>query len=241
VLRSRAFRIAKTLKGEEVARDLIDGMFGKRIRDNGTLAIVRQISSVPQKQPLTPPTPLSLGEKGEQEDKTYLDSYNESTKDEEQKEKQKEEDKPTGSRLIVHETVIKKGIVDRVQNRVKLDRFTGGAYPQALFNQQPLFAKATSPTRVKIQLELRKTPDAHHFDAEVGLLLLVLKVLWTGDLPLGGESSIGRGRLQGEKVTLSLGETSWLLTQSADGSLQFGGNGNRAELENKYLQALKEL
>src|SRR5690606_19803190 len=50
-------------------------------------------------------------------------------------------DVPSGSRFIVHESVIQEGITDLVQNRVKLDRFTGGAYPQALFSQQPVWAR----------------------------------------------------------------------------------------------------
>jgi CRISPR/Cas system CSM-associated protein Csm3 (group 7 of RAMP superfamily) len=40
-------------------------------------------------------------------------------------------------------------------------------------------------------------------DYEVGLLLLLLKDLWTGDLALGGESSVGRGRLKGKKADLA--------------------------------------
>ena len=39
-------------------------------------------------------------------------------------------------------------------------------------------------------------------DHEIGLLLLLLKDLWTGDLPLGGEISVGRGRLRGRSATL---------------------------------------
>jgi len=31
----------------------------------------------------------------------------------------------------------------------------------------------------------------------------LLKDLWTSDLPVGGESSIGRGRLQGKNATLT--------------------------------------
>jgi hypothetical protein len=33
-------------------------------------------------------------------------------------------------------------------------------------------------------------------------LLVLLKDLWTGDLPLGGESGVGRGRLRGLSATL---------------------------------------
>jgi CRISPR/Cas system CSM-associated protein Csm3 (group 7 of RAMP superfamily) len=99
------------------------------------------------------------------------------------------------SRLVVHEKVIEKA-TDLVQNRIAIDRFTGGAYHGALFDEQPIFGG--DETRVYIELELRK-PDNH----EIGLLLLLLKDLWTQDLPVGGESSIGRGRLQGKNATLT--------------------------------------
>jgi CRISPR/Cas system CSM-associated protein Csm3 (group 7 of RAMP superfamily) len=96
------------------------------------------------------------------------------------------------SRLVVHEKVIENA-TDLVQNRIAIDRFTGGAYHGALFDEQPIFGGS-----VCIELELRK-PDKH----EIGLLLLLLKDLWTSDLPVGGESSIGRGRLQGKDATLT--------------------------------------
>ena len=40
-------------------------------------------------------------------------------------------------------------------------------------------------------------------DYEAGLMLLVLKDLWTGDLPIGGEKAIGRGVLTGKKASIS--------------------------------------
>jgi CRISPR/Cas system CSM-associated protein Csm3 (group 7 of RAMP superfamily) len=98
------------------------------------------------------------------------------------------------SRLVVHEKIIKDA-EDLVQNRIAIDRFTGGAYHGALFDEQPIFG--SDETIVTIELELRK-PQEH----EIGLLLLLLKDLWTQDLPVGGESSIGRGRLKGIKADL---------------------------------------
>jgi CRISPR/Cas system CMR subunit Cmr4 (Cas7 group RAMP superfamily) len=103
--------------------------------------------------------------------------------------------KPKASRLIVHEAEIEKSH-DMVQNRIAIDRFTGGAYHGALFDEQPVWGN--DDTRLKIELELRDPKDY-----DIGLLLLLLKDLWTGDLPIGGESSIGRGRLQGKEATLT--------------------------------------
>ena len=98
------------------------------------------------------------------------------------------------SRLVVHEKVIEDA-TELVQNRIAIDRFTGGAYHGALFSEQPIFG--SDETRLTLELELRQPKKA-----EIGLLLLLLKDLWTSDLPVGGESSIGRGRLQGIKATM---------------------------------------
>jgi CRISPR/Cas system CSM-associated protein Csm3 (group 7 of RAMP superfamily) len=106
--------------------------------------------------------------------------------------------KAKASRLIVHEKEIEiEKDAELVQTRIAIDRFTGGAYHGALFEEQPIFGGDN--TIITIELELRN-PDKH----EIGLLLLLLKDLWTQDLPVGGESSIGRGRLQGRNAELNL-------------------------------------
>ena len=136
-------------------------------------------------------------------------------------------EQPTGSRVITHETEVQ-GNLNLVQTRVKIDRFTGGAYPQALFSQQPLFGGPESEVRVHLELH---SPQP----AEIGLLLLVLKDLWTGDLPLGGESSVGRGRLAGRAATLTYRQagqsTTWKLSQDTEGKLHFDGDGTAQALE----------
>lgn len=99
------------------------------------------------------------------------------------------------SRLRVSEQVIEKAVTNLVQNRVSIDRFTGGALETALFNQQPAFGDGATTLRMKLVVQNPK-------HGEIGLLLLLLKDLWTGDLPLGGESSVGRGRLRGIHATL---------------------------------------
>lgn len=106
------------------------------------------------------------------------------------------------SRLTVKEKVVANGRADLVQNRVSIDRFTGGARETALFSEQPLFA--TNETVVTVDLHLRNPQSA-----DIGLLLLLLKDLWTEDLPLGGESSVGRGRLQGRRAELTYKKDGW--------------------------------
>jgi len=109
----------------------------------------------------------------------------------------------TASRVRVEEHPIAGGKFDYIQNRVKIDRFTGGSFETALFDERPLFADEN--TRVRVCFEFHYPADATlqaTLDAEVGLLLLVLKDLWTQDLPFGGEASIGRGRLQGLRAEM---------------------------------------
>lgn len=126
------------------------------------------------------------------------------------------------SRLITRETKVERG-TSLVQNRIRIDRFTGGAYNSALFSQQPLFGNDSASVTVKLALQ---SPS----EAEVGLLLLLLKDLWTGDLALGGEASVGRGRLRGISAELEWNEQRWKLRQkSADTSLRIDGDRNVLE------------
>lgn len=108
---------------------------------------------------------------------------------------QEESKKITASRLWVRESEVTQATSDQVHTRLKIDRLTGGAYPGALFSQQPLWARPE--TQLKIHLEIDRACDI-----DIGLILLLLKDLWTSDLALGGESSVGRGRLQGQSATL---------------------------------------
>ncbi len=127
-----------------------------------------------------------------------------------------ESDKITASRLWVRECEIEQSINDQVHTRLKIDRFTGGAYPGALFSQQPVFANAPNShdalgTHVTLHIDIDQPTDA-----DVGLLLLLLKDAWTGDLPVGGESSVGRGRLFGHNATLNYKGHSYTFTTGQD-------------------------
>lgn len=141
------------------------------------------------------------------------------------------EDKRTASRVFVEEHLIEGGESEQwAQSRVSIDRFTGGALDTALFDQQPQFGG-----QVHVNLELRKPADR-----EIGLLLLVWKDLWAGDLPLGGESSVGRGRLNGQSATLTYQLTyqkqTWILTAS---EAELSVNGDKPRLE-AFVAALLE-
>ena len=116
------------------------------------------------------------------------------------------------SRLVVHEAVVQ-GVHRLVQTRIRVDRFTGGAMDNFLFNEAPVFGGQSSDLTLRLTV---RDPR----DYEIGLLLLLLKDLWTGDLPVGGESGVGRGRLKGKSADLmhvQEGEmTTWQITQAKD-------------------------
>jgi CRISPR/Cas system CSM-associated protein Csm3 (group 7 of RAMP superfamily) len=133
---------------------------------------------------------------------------------------------PHASRLEVAETVVEKAKTDLVQNRVSIDRFTGGARDTALFNEQPIFGGTDSDLVVELKL---LNPACR----EIGLVLLLLKDLWTGDLPLGGESSVGRGRFKGKSADL---------TYKANGTVKtwkINGNDNGLHFEEDDVALLE--
>ncbi len=122
------------------------------------------------------------------------------------------------SRVVIDESEVRDASSLEI-TRVKIDRFTGGAYESALFTEQPLVG--TPDSVVELVLTVRGQGDSNKYtpDEETGLLLLLLKDLWTGDLPIGGESSVGRGRLQGLEATLSAPAGKWTLRTQPDGKL----------------------
>ena len=137
------------------------------------------------------------------------------------------------SKLITAETEIINPL-NLVQSRDKIERFTSGAYLEALFHEQPVFGLDTG---IKVDILIQQPENA-----QIGMLLLLLKDMWTSDLPLGGEVGIGRGRLRGESVTLTFRSADsepeqWIIKQGKNG-LEI--TGNKAKLEG-FVQALWNL
>jgi CRISPR/Cas system CSM-associated protein Csm3 (group 7 of RAMP superfamily) len=117
-------------------------------------------------------------------------------------------DEPRASHLTTSESVIRDPL-SLAQTRVKIDRFTGGSFPTALFSEQPVWG--ADQTRLQVCLDVQSPTES-----EIGLVLLLLKDLWTGDLPLGGEVGVGRGRLRGQQATLTYDGQIWQLGQEDD-------------------------
>ena len=103
------------------------------------------------------------------------------------------------SRVTIEERLVKK-VEPQWQDRVAIDRFTGGSLQSALFNEKPVYPcpiKTEPVTNVRLRLTLEEPEEA-----EIGLLLLTLRDFWYGHAALGGETSNGRGTLQGIKAKL---------------------------------------
>jgi len=143
------------------------------------------------------------------------------------------------SKLRVEETVIENAALE-VQNRIKIDRFTGGTMTTALFNEAALWPEKDKEKMLSIRIQIKD-----YRNAEAGLLLLLLKDLWDGDLPLGGGKNIGRGYLKGEKALIQYpGKKVSITKKGANGDLFVEGYRDKAkiieELEN-FVESFKNL
>jgi CRISPR/Cas system CSM-associated protein Csm3 (group 7 of RAMP superfamily) len=113
------------------------------------------------------------------------------------------------SRVIINESIIENDdVIEKEQARIKIDRFTGGTIPGALFQSKPLWHNNEN-IRLKIKIK-----EAQEW--EVGLLLLVLKDLWNEDLPIGGEKNIGRGVLRGKKIEIAYKGKTYTISRNED-------------------------
>lgn len=105
------------------------------------------------------------------------------------------------SKLEVDEAVINGNNVEsKAQTRIKIDRFTGGTIHGALMNSQPIW-NTDKEEVISIKLYIPKKGN-NHYEEDKQLMMYVMKDLWTGDLPIGGEKAIGRGNLIGKEIEL---------------------------------------
>lgn len=105
------------------------------------------------------------------------------------------EGEASSSRIIISASTIKDGKTQQM-TRVTIDRFTGGAMDHRLFSELPIYGG-----KARFQIELRNP-----LQNEVELVLLCLRDLITGWLPVGGTSSVGRGFAYGSVKVIKNGE-----------------------------------
>ena len=140
------------------------------------------------------------------------------------------------SRVIINESIIENDdVIEKEQTRIKIDRFTGGTIPGALFQSKPLWHNNEN---IRLKIKIKKAQEW-----EVGLLLLVLKDLWNEDLPIGGEKNIGRGVLRGKKIEIAYkGKTYTISRNENDNNTdKVIVNGDKDELEGFVKNLLKKL
>lgn len=102
------------------------------------------------------------------------------------------------SRLKVAETYIDKELLKlHKQARNRIDRLTGATQEGALFADVPAWKNTDERKIVKLQLEIEKCRSE-----EAGLVLLLLRELWLGMLPIGGGKGVGRGVLEGVEAKI---------------------------------------
>lgn len=133
------------------------------------------------------------------------------------------------SRFLVGEVYFEQGVKEAKQSRIRIDRFTGGTISSALFTEQPVWKKRGDDGNLSIHMEIE-----HAKPWEAGLALLLLKDLWTGDLAVGGEKSVGRGVLEGKSGEIKFQGAQWQL----DGQGRVT-EGSAADLE-RFVTALHD-
>lgn len=145
--------------------------------------------------------------------------------------------KAVKSRLRVEEHLIQNPLL-KLQQRIKIDRFTGGTVPTALFDCAALWHhQAESMVHVELEARIKH-------DWEAGLLLLVIKDLWLGWAAVGGETGVGRGRLAGYKGTLRYNGVDIALTSSSESPMQLEitqGEGTPDTLLNRWIAGFREM
>lgn len=115
------------------------------------------------------------------------------------------------SHLMVHEAYIPSSQVRlHKQTRNRIDRLTGGTIEGALFSEAPIWRNKDFSAPVHFKWRVKKCQDR-----EAGLLFLVMRDLWMGNVPIGGGAAIGRGVLQGQRCHLQFKQ--WDIVLEGDG------------------------
>ena len=134
------------------------------------------------------------------------------------------------SSLNVDETYILKDDVYAIpQTRNRINRFTGGTIGTALFTEIPIWRKKNGIPVVKISCSIKNCTKA-----QAGLMLLILREIWMGNLCFGGGKAVGRGSLVGVQAKINFKGKKYLLMDN-DGN--FIKETDRSELES-YVNAL---
>lgn len=133
------------------------------------------------------------------------------------------------SKLEVDEVYINSDKLKAVkQSRIRINRFTGGTITGALFNEEPVWQQDKSRPVLTFKFRIKKCSDE-----EAGLMLLLIKDIWLGNLCVGSGKGIGRGVLRGHRCSISYKGDNFIFENNNGFHVQ----GDKELLE-LYVQAL---
>lgn len=116
------------------------------------------------------------------------------------------------SRLRTYEVYLREGVEAVNQSHVRIDRFTGGHMGSGLYTNKPVWQKKADAKTMTMRLAISGCSDA-----EAGLMLLILKDIWTGQLAFGGDKAGGSGVMQGLKAVISYKGHKYAMEKAAGG------------------------
>lgn len=137
-------------------------------------------------------------------------------------------------RIITEEVYFKQGVESFKQVRNKIDRFTCSTIDGALVTNIPIIQSNSGQPVLKFRIIVEKCEAW-----EAGLMLFLLKDLWTGRIAFGGEKSIGRGTVDGFEASIRYEGKTVGITASA-GKLLFSSQQDESILNN-WAQSLAKL
>lgn len=145
---------------------------------------------------------MSLNNHDEQKVENFLDELMGKETD-----KNNKDDKGKKSHLYIDEVYIKPIVLhSKKHSRNRIDRFTGGTIDSALFTDKPVWQSDKTKATISINLRVQNCSEE-----EAGLMLLLMKDLWLGNLSIGGNKAIGRGILKGKKCVIKYKDESFLI------------------------------
>lgn len=133
------------------------------------------------------------------------------------------------SRFSVNEVYISPEDMNaKIHGRNRIDRFTGSTIESALFFEKPVWQKHKEMPVVSLSLRIKKCSVE-----EAGLIMLLLKDLWAGNIFIGSGKSVGRGILLGRYCEIDYHNEHFVIDETD----KFSVKGNKDKLES-YVQAL---
>ncbi len=120
------------------------------------------------------------------------------------------------SRVYINESILNSSVKKMIQDRIKIDRWTGGVIGGAKFDSEPVWNTDQDSFEIQLYIQKPKLP-------EINLILQVMKDLFTADLAIGGEKNVGRGILLGHQLLCEWEGQQSIITKSD----------NKIDIENK--------